>query len=354
MIDVLVVDDSALMRKHLRTILESDGGFTVRFARNGAEALQAIADQKPDVVTLDINMPVMDGLTCLSRIMAESPLPVIMVSSLTEEGALATFEALELGALDYIAKPGGTVSLNISDIGAELITKVRAVTGARHRPRASAPPARPRKQKRRPVRAETAAGGVVVIGVSTGGPRALEEVLPGLPEWLPWPVLVIQHMPASFTQVFAERLDRICPLGVTEVTAPEPLHAGRIYLARGDADMVVSRRARGLMVMPVPSDPKAVWHPSVDRLAESVAQYFEPASVIGVLLTGMGSDGAEPLAELHRRGGRTVAESEETAVVFGMPGELVRREGADAVLPVEAVSAQIREWLDEGGQVSCR
>ncbi len=345
---VLVVDDSALMRKHLRAILEEDNAFQVVTARDGKDALEQIANENPDVVTLDINMPVMDGLECLARIMSEAPRPVVMVSSLTEKGATATFEALELGAVDYVAKPGGTMSLNIREAEQVIRTKVKAAARAARR-RAPPQPAAPAAVPRRPARQATvkpaaATTGLVLIGVSTGGPTTLERILAALPAEFPWPVLIAQHMPGRFTNVFAQRLDTRCALQVREVDRPTPLQEGQILIGRGEADVVVGRRAGKLVALNMPSD-ASLWHPSVDRLVRSALAHYTPTKLIGVELTGMGVDGAAAMTELHAQGGRTIAESEASAVVFGMPKELIDRGGADVVLPASDVAAQLQKWL---------
>jgi len=353
MIKLLIVDDSALMRRQLTMLFQEEGDFDLRQARNGKEAVDLNREFQPDVVSLDINMPEMDGLTALSLLMAERPVPVVMVSSLTEKGALATFEALNLGAVDYICKPGGTISLSIDEIKAELVAKVRAAAKARVKGKSPTRDlARRLKEERekvpapRPVaiRRGTGGEGVVVIGVSTGGPRTLEEILPLLPATTPWPVLVVQHMPASFTKSFADRLDLICPLRVVENASPMPLEAGTIYIAKGGADMVVTRRGGKLTVLPKPENNAFLWHPSVDVLARSVLECVDPARVVGALLTGMGSDGADTFAEFKRRGARTIAESEASCVVFGMPAELIKRGGATVVLPADQVAGQILSW----------
>lgn len=352
MIKLLVVDDSALMRRQLSTLFQAEGDFEVRQARNGKEAVAENRDFQPDVITLDINMPEMDGITALSLIMAERPVPVVMVSSLTEKGALATFEALNLGAVDYIAKPGGTISLSIGDIKDELVNKVR--TAARSRPktqgRARGLAQRLREEReqsaRRPlaVRRGVAGDGVVVIGVSTGGPRTLEEILPQLPADFPWPVLVAQHMPAAFTRSFAERLNSICHLEVVEVASPMNIESGYVYVAKGGADMLLVQRAGKATLIAKPESKAHLWHPSVELLGRSVLEHYDAARVLGVMLTGMGYDGADAFAEIKKRGGRTIAESEETAVVFGMPAELIERGGASVVLPLEKIANQINVW----------
>jgi len=333
---LLIVDDSALMRRLLRDIFARAGGFDMKSARDGAEALAMIKADRPDVVTLDITMPEMDGLTCLGRIMVEAPCPVVMVSSLTTPGAEAALAALQLGAVDYIGKPEGILSLSMETVRHRLVAKVRAAAGARlrgsfrlaervrHRAGAGA---RPPEGRAAPGR------GVVVIGSSTGGPRALETVLTALPSGFPLPVLVAQHMPASFTGVFAKRLNQACDLEVVEVGGPMRIEPGRVYIGRGDADLVVT----GEMCAPAPPG-GALWQPSVDRLVSSCREHFPAAGMIGVLLTGMGNDGAAAMAALRAAGGRTIAEAESTAVVWGMPGELVRRGGAEQVVPLDGIA----------------
>ncbi|MBA2723584.1 MAG: chemotaxis-specific protein-glutamate methyltransferase CheB [Methylibium sp.] len=352
---VLVVDDSALMRKLITGVLV-EGGYEVRSARNGAEGVEMVVSWQPDVVTLDINMPEMDGLTALSLIMAARPTPVIMVSSLTEKGALATFEALALGAVDFIPKPGGTISLHVDDIKLILLDKVRSALRARVGAQLGWPRAAPaRSQTAKPAAAPLATGipgrasaqvpGLLLIGVSTGGPRTLEDILPKLPANFPWPVLVAQHMPANFTDTFARRMDGLCALKVVEAAGPMPLQVGHVYIGRGGTDIVVSDRAGVLYVAPRPETPTVLWHPSVEVMVESAMKFMSPQRLLGVMLTGMGNDGAAAMKRLHAAGGRTIAESAETAVVFGMPHELIELGGASLVLPCHAMAAQLRSWL---------
>jgi two-component system chemotaxis response regulator CheB len=353
MIKLLIVDDSALMRRQLATLFEGERDFEIRQARNGREAVEANREFQPNVVTLDINMPEMDGITALSLIMAERPVPVVMVSSLTEKGALATFEALNLGAVDYVAKPGGTISLSIGEIKDELLKKVRAAARARlkgAKPSARGLGQRLREEREKPVEGHagaqrgSASDGLLLIGVSTGGPRTLEDILPPLPADFPWPILVAQHMPAAFTKPFAERLNELCALSVVEASQPTAIERGTVYIGKGGADMVLVRRAGKLMVLAKPETTSFLWHPSVELLGRSALEHFEPSRVVAVMLTGMGYDGAEAFAEIKKRGGRTIAESEESAVVFGMPAELIERGGASVVLPAEKIAAQIKRW----------
>jgi two-component system chemotaxis response regulator CheB len=188
------------------------------------------------------------------------------------------------------------------------------------------------------------AEGLVVIGASTGGPRALEIVLSGLPASFPWPVLVAQHMPAAFTKAFADRLNQCCELDVLEAGSAVPVVPGRIYIGKGGADTILASRAGRLTILPAPENAQYLWHPSVELLGRSVLQHYDPTHVTAVLLTGMGNDGSDAFTEIKKRGGRTIAESEESAVVYGMPAELVKKGGASLVLSAEKVAAQLIAW----------
>ncbi len=360
MIKLLIADDSALMRKLLEGIFSEQGDFEIRLARNGTEALELVRSFDPQVVTLDVQMPGMDGLACLSQIMIESPRPVVMISSLTDEGAEATLEAMELGAIDFVAKPSGTVSLEIDRLRPLLIEKIRGAANAKirrtlrltERIRHQFRGAGVRSRAVRPIRPRVAPGkadlspGLVLIGTSTGGPAALDVVLPQLPKDFPWPVMVAQHMPATFTGPFAKRLDRNCALRVVEVSRPMLLQAGTIYIARGDADFVVAQRSSGMNAMSVPAQRNYHWHPSVERMVMSALEHYDATKLMGVLMTGMGRDGADAMTQLHRGGGRTIAEAESTAVVWGMPGELVKNGGAGLIRPLDEIAAAIVEWVD--------
>lgn len=359
---VLVVDDSALMRRQLRQILETAGGFEVRIARNGKEARELNRSYKPDVISLDINMPEMDGLTALAYIMTERPVPVIMVSSLSKEDTMITAEALALGAVDFICKPGGTISLSLKEIEIEVVNKIRTAAKAQIRKSSRGKSVReyldslsnkqsekPRNEQQCiPIQGTTTQSGIVIIGVSTGGPSCLEEILPKLPEDFSFPVIVAQHMPANFTASFAERLDRICKLPVVEVNKLMPLGPQTIYIAKGGADVVLVNRSEHILIQPRPENPKYLWHPSVELLGQSVLEHYNNLDkVIAVMLTGMGHDGANSFTEIMNKGGKTIAESKETAVVFGMPQELIARNGATVVLPSHKIAGQIVQWASE-------
>ncbi len=359
MIKVLVVDDSPLVRKLFGRVLTQEPGFEVAFARDGVEALDRLDSFRPDVITLDVNMPQMNGLECLDRIMVQRPCPVVMVSTVTEAGADAALSALRLGAVDFVAKPSGAVSLHMDSFAPTFLEKIRAAASAKL-------PASKRLRERvqlrtagmrvRPsaVEAVEAVGaeeprasgaGIVMIGTSTGGPPALEALLVALPRNFPWPILVAQHMPAGFTAPFAKRLNNICALEVIEVARPMQLQAGYVYIGRGDADIVVSARPSGVVVMAAPAKPTYPWHPSTDRLVRSAMDHLPASQLIGVLMTGMGDDGARAMAELRAKGGKTIAEAEETAVVWGMPGELVKAGGADWVLALPRIAERLRKLV---------
>ena len=353
MIKLLIVDDSALMRRQLSALFEAERDFEIRLARNGREAILENNTFCPDVITLDINMPEMDGLTALSMIMAERPVPVVMISSLTEKGALATFEALNLGAVDYVVKPGGTISLSLEGIRDTVISKVRMAAKVRIKPALVRTPIQrdPKWGTEPPVALKVKTAGVlkgegiVLMGVSTGGPRTLECILPQLPAHFPWPVLVAQHMPARFTESFAQRMNDLCPLQVIEVARPMALKAGTVYIGKGGADMQVVMRAGQRTVIPKPESADFLWHPSVELLGRSVLPLYAPENVLAVMLTGMGYDGADAFAQIHKKGGRTIAESQDSAVVFGMPAELIKRGGATVTLHAEKIALQINAWL---------
>ena len=362
MIKVLVVDDSALMRRLLANIFRSQTDFEVAIARDGIEGLAKVHEFQPDVMTLDVHMPNMDGLACLDRIMLERPTRVIMLSSLTEEGADETFEAMQLGAVDFLPKPDGAISLAIDDLAPVLIEKVRSAYRQRLRttrglterlrlraaqgsvgqavskPVAINPSAPPHVRRSGP------ADGVVLVGASTGGPPALDALLSPLTATFPWPIIIAQHMPASFTGPLARRLDRLCALNVHEVVRPEPLVPGHVYIGKGEADIIVVTRGEEPLVTAAPPLAEHRWHPSVDRLVATAMQHLGSRRLVGVLLTGMGNDGATAMTKLRSEGGRTIAESEDTAVVWGMPGELVKAGGAELIAPMDKIASHLSDW----------
>jgi two-component system, chemotaxis family, protein-glutamate methylesterase/glutaminase len=353
-IKVLVVDDSALVRKLFGKVFSAEPDFEVQFARNGLEALERLIVFAPDVITLDIEMPQMGGLECLDRIMIERPCPVVIVSSLSVEGVDAAVEALRLGAVDFVVKPGGAVSLKMEAFAPELVQKVRVAAKVkmkaslrlrervRHRMGAATSP-RPIVAAAEVARAT--GGGLVLVGSSTGGPPALEALLSPLSADFSWPIIVAQHMPATFTGSLAKRLDGLCAIGVREINRPMRIERGCAYIGRGDADVIFSRRADGLVATPVAAEEGYPWHPSADRMVRSAMEHFPPQQLIGVLMTGMGDDGAKAMMQLHALGGKTIAEAAETAVVWGMPGELVRLGGADWVLAQQKIAVRLQQLV---------
>lgn len=359
---VLVADDSALMRKYMREIIEEDPELeVVGTARDGEEAAALNLSLQPDVITMDINMPRLDGLTAIQYIMAQRPCPVLVVSSLTQKGALTTFEALELGALDYVPKPDGTVSLQIKAVAEEIRAKIKAVAraGKRLKKRGSgpapglpgakaekiSPPPRARFLEKIPAKKSKEGEKLVLIGVSTGGPQTLMEILPFLPADFPAPVVVIQHMPPNFTRPFAERLNQNCALAVRESEEGMPLLPGLVVVAKGGVHLRLDKRPgeNFCRVRHSVRPAEALYKPSVDLAMRSALSYFDPRRLVAVLLTGMGDDGADALVEIKNAGGLTIAEAEETAVIWGMPGEAVKRGGASLVLPSYAVARALVE-----------
>jgi len=365
-IKLLIVDDSALMRRLLTEIFSAAGDFTIEIARNGLEAIALAESFAPDVITLDIHMPGMDGLACLDQIMLLRPCPVVMVSSLTAAGANETLDAMALGAVDFIAKPKGAVSLELEAVAPALVEKVRAAASAKislttrlgERIRARSgrnqmvpASARAKRAQRKPVPLPAPVGdaetGVILVGCSTGGPPALDALLGALPGNCPWPIVIAQHMPATFTGPLARRLDKICALSVVEVDRPMSIMPGHAYIGRGDADLLLSRRRGELIAMPAPISSEHYWHPSVERLVESAMRLMAPERLIGVLMTGMGTDGANAMTSLKNLGGRTIAESVETAVVWGMPGALVTNDGASVVCPLDRIAKQLLSFVSQ-------
>lgn len=355
MIKVLVVDDSALMRKLLGQIFSAQPDFEIEFAVDGVDALARVQSFKPDVVTLDVNMPKMNGLDCLDRMMVVRPTPVVMVSSLTEADADATLKAFRLGAVDFIAKPQGAISLYMAEVVPELVRKVRTAADARintaHRLKERVRHhigggTRKAEAGHRPTADQVVTGeGVVLVGTSTGGPPALEALLGDLPATFGWPVVIAQHMPASFTGPLARRLNNLSALTVLEVRQPTLLQQGFAYIAQGGADIVLTRHRGGLSVTPAKGNKDYLWHPSADRLVRSAMEVVPAPQLVGVLMTGMGNDGAAAMANMRQAGGRTIAESEESAVVWGMPGELVAAGGADWILPLSGIAGRLRKLI---------
>lgn len=338
MIRVVVVDDSSFMRRLLTRMLEKDRDIrVVDTASNGEEALEKVERLKPDVVTMDIEMPVMNGIEAIKRIMATNPLPVIVLSAVTKEGADITMEALNLGACDFMTKDMGDGPLGMASKEAELIAKVK--DGAKKKVRFLT---RRLELIKRPVSVARTGGrrhDVLSIGASTGGPPALQHILTGLPHDFPIPIVIAQHMPKVFTMSFANRLNTLSHIEVKEAEEREPLRPGVAFVAPGDVHMGLKKNGKDVTVEFV-RDAKYIYRPSVDHLMLSAAGIYE-SGAIGVILTGMGSDGLVGLKELKRRNGFIIAQDEETCVVYGMPKAVISANIADVVLPIDKISEEI-------------
>ena len=336
---VLVVDDSALVRKQLRGLIE-ELGFEVDIARNGQEAVDKVAQENYAVITMDVNMPVMDGLTAVKEIMKINPTPILMVSSLTSDDAPTTMEALENGAIDYVAKPG-TFNVGLADTGDDLIQKIKSLSRVNRRrllQMLEQKEARKREHKTHqprslPQRSSRDIKKVLLIGASTGGPGLIEDICAILPEGFDMPVCIVQHMPEKFTEAFAKRLEKVANLPVVESKANEELIPGVIYIAKGGTHLHFAKKVSGKVVLRHETDKNGrFFQPSVDEMMLSAVQVFDAKNLIGVLLTGIGDDGAEGMVAIKKGGGFTIAESERTATVYGMPKEAYDRGGVSEQL----------------------
>lgn len=338
-IRVLVVDDSALMRKLIPAVLSRDSSIeVVGTAMDGAFALKKIEELHPDVVTLDLEMPRMDGMETLRLIMRRAPMPVILFSTHSKEGAYATLKALALGAIDFVQKPQDAAAGHLDSIADELIEKIKVAKRAAGRklPAAVVSDDPPKTKKKH--HSAIAPNRVVAIGISTGGPNALQYVLSQIPADFPATILIVQHMPEGFTEMFAKRLDECCALDVQEAHSGDLLLAGRVLICPGNRHLMVRRMPRGDMAVLSDGSPVNGHRPSVDVLFHSVAQQFG-LTAVGLLMTGMGEDGAEGLGALKAAGGVTVAQSEDTCVVSGMPRAAITKGYADKVIPLEGIAA---------------
>lgn len=335
---VLVVDDSGFFRRRVCEILGADPHIEViGSACNGLEAVEQAARLRPDVITMDIEMPVLDGISAVRRIMASNPTPVLMFSSLTYEGARATLDALDAGAVDFLPKRLEDIARNREDANRVLRARVYAL-GSRGVRNHRAVPAR--APAARPSAVSAARHRSVVIGTSTGGPAALQRLLPALRADYPLPLLLIQHMPASFTAAFAERLDQLCAIRVKEAADGEPVLPGVAYLAPGGRQMLVERHGGAIRLRVTDSHPEVTYRPSVDVCFASAARAW-PGGVLAVVLTGMGSDGREGARLLKASGSQVWAQDERSCVVYGMPQAVVGAGLADRVLPLDEIGMSL-------------
>ncbi len=335
---VLVVDDSALMRKLIPQMLASDESIeVVGTAMDGTFCLKKIDELKPNVVTLDLEMPGMNGIDTLKEIMRRQPVPVIVVSSHSTEGATVTMKALGLGAFDFVTKPKDA-SAHMTETAKELIAKVKAAAECKLKPRMlSGLPAKPEKASA----SSSAPTKIVAIGVSTGGPQAMEYLLSQLPGDFPGTILVVQHMPDGFTDMFARRLDEVCPLRVKEAQSGDVLQPGRVLICPGSRHLKAKRLPLGDIAV-LSDEPRVNGHrPSADVLFRSVAEEFK-SQAVGVIMTGMGDDGAEGLGTIKKEGGTTIAQSEDSCVVYGMPKAAIERGYATRVVGLDVMGATLQ------------
>ena len=338
---VLVVDDSALMRKLIPQMLETSRSIeVVGTAMDGNFCLKKIDELHPDVVTLDLQMPGMNGIDTLKEIMRRNPLPVIVVSSHSTDGASVTFKALGLGAFDFVTKPHDAMT-HMEETASELIAKIKAAADCK-----VVRPGRFMSMQTRPEKISVGKSAprptkLVAIGVSTGGPQALEFLLAQLPPDFPGSIVVVQHMPEGFTDMFARRLDEVCSLRVKEAQSGDILQAGRVLVCPGSRHMRVKRLTMGDVVV-LSDEPRVNGHrPSVDVLFNSVAEEFNKDAV-AVLMTGMGEDGAVGLGAVKKSGGMTIAQSEESCVVFGMPKAAIERGYANRVVALDVLASTLQ------------
>ncbi len=365
-IRVLIVDDSAFMRKVLSDILNSDPEIeVVGTARDGLEAIELVQKLEPDVITMDVEMPRMNGLEAVKKIMEIRPTPIVMVSALTKEGSEITFKALEYGAVDFIPKPSGSISLDIRKIGEEIIRKVKAAAKAkvlRRRPiirRETQPTVtqqKPEVEKKAPTTLPAVSDlpypesklkeMCVIIGSSTGGPPVVTEIISKLPKRMP-PIFVVQHMPSGFTRLFAERINQVSVLNVKEAEHGERVQPGYVYIAPGDYHMLLRKRGDSVYIVLDNQMPKVNGtRPAVDVTADAVANVYG-GKAVGVILTGIGRDGAYGFKKIKEKGGKIIAQNKETCVVFGMPKAVIELGIADAVLPPSEIPKAIVKFCKE-------
>lgn len=352
-IKVLVVDDSSFMRKIISDIINSDPELEViETARNGKEAIEKITIHKPDVITMDVEMPVLDGLSALEEIMKNNPTPVIMLSTLTKEGADATMRALELGAVDFITKPSSIFKVNTEDMRLELIAQLKMASKVIMKKKFAKPIGEINKgkteTKKRDIEPKSRilkSGSkgrhkIIAIGTSTGGPKALQYVIPKLPADLNASVLIVQHMPPGFTKSLAERMDSMSQVKVKEAEDLDELEVGCVYIAPGNYHMRL-KKENNKFIIRLGDDGAVTGHkPSVDAMMDSIAE-LKIDNVIGVIMTGMGSDGAKGLNNLKRNNNYVIAQDEETCVVFGMPGSTIKLGAVDKIVSLEEISNEI-------------
>lgn len=339
-IRILVIDDSALIRKLLTEIINAQPDMeVVATAANPVVAKDKIARLRPHVLTLDVEMPVMNGLEFLAELMHSHPMPVLMVSSLTERGGDLTLKALELGAVDFVTKPRLGIESGMREYAADICARLRAAAGAR----VARPAHRPARPPAAPAPLGVTSEKLIIVGASTGGTEAIREFLVGLPADCPG-ILIVQHMPEQFTRSFAQRLDRSCALTVREAGDGQRILPGHAFVAPGHSHLLLRRSGANYLTGLSAADPVNRHRPSVDVLFHSAAQNAG-ANATGVILTGMGRDGAAGMAAMHAAGARTFAQDEASCVVYGMPREAVAAGGVDEVLPLAEIAPRVLQSL---------
>ncbi len=342
-IKVLVVDDSALMRQKISDMISADSACEViGTARDGEEAVKSAASFKPDVVTLDIEMPRMDGMTALKEIMSKTPTPVVIVSGYTEYHGEQTIRCLEYGAIDFVVKPGGSISLDLEKVQEELLSKIKAAAKVNMNILRSVGGTHPPRHK--PLMHPLTAKKVVVIASSTGGPRALAEILPKLDETIAAGIIVIQHMPAGFTRSLANRLNDDSSILVKEAEPGELLHPGKAVIAPGGYQMTFEVDSKnGMLLKLKPGQKENGLCPCADVTMESLGPLFGK-NCMGIVLTGMGNDGTEGLRIIKKYGGQTLAEDRSSCIVYGMPKAAFEAGVVDKVVPLQEIADMIMKW----------
>ncbi len=340
-IKALVVDDSNFMRRAIAMLLESDREIeVVGLARSGEEALSLIGKLAPDVVTLDVEMEGMDGVTTLGHIMERHPTPVIMFSAYTRAGAVTTIKALRMGAVDFVEKPSGSISMDLSRVRDDLIAKVKIAARSRLKRPLAAPPGRRARRAFDALRKPRQS--ILAVGSSTGGVQALQVLLASLPVDFSAPVLVVQHMPAQFTSSLAEDLDRSVPLKIFEARHGQDIESGGVYIAPGGIHTCVKKTSAAAPVrIHLTREPRSCFlRPSVDVMMSSVARVYGP-NAVGLILTGMGGDGTEGMRCMKERGALTMAQDQATSVVYGMPRSAIEAGVVDNVLPLGEIGPEV-------------
>lgn len=347
-INVLVVDDSAFMRRIISDMLNEDSELKViDTCRNGKDALSKIKNLKPDVVTLDVEMPIMDGLETLENIMKSSKIPVVMLSSLTLDGAEATLKALELGAVDFITKPTSIFDMNNDSKKGELISKIKGAASAKISSRTTISSIVRNKSRKKSLfkssgRKDSSFSNLIAIGTSTGGPKALQSIIPYIPEDINAGLVVVQHMPPGFTKSLANRLNSLSNINVKEAEDGEQILKGYCYISPGDYHTKIIKKERGFFIELSKDEPVSGHRPSVDVLMNSVAK-LKGINLYGVILTGMGADGAKGITEISNNNGYTIAQDEETSIIYGMPKVAVKMGGIKSILSLNKIADHLIE-----------